>query len=349
MTTPTPPEFGADSAAGSRLLGTNGLQAVVDRLTTAVDKLASVAQSLGSPGPSGTSTSTFRNTGQTFTSGSFPKMASVASAFSGSASYATQPTGGPGGPGSNPSGTLQSAAGQMAQGAAQVMGQSPQFSNQILMNQFASMSTLGMGPGNVGSQQRQMYQMAFGSYNGNLNALAANPADAAQMYSNLQGIGASPNVMGTALGRAGFGATAGFGYANPSLGGAGASQAAAQLYSGQTSMMMRQLGYGATPRAPGGMGNPMQMSGVMQSILQRAYGRGSVNQNTLNAGLADNGKLRLNLQALGLDPSTMGPALQMYNKMFSQGVGASQAQTMLNDAAHNQNYNGQSAPEAAEQ
>jgi cell wall-associated NlpC family hydrolase len=149
--------------------------------------------------------------------------------------------------------------------------------------------------------------------------------------------------MGTALGRAGFGATAGFGYSNPTLGGAAASQAAAQLYSGQTSMLFRQLGYGATPRAPGGVGNPMAMGGVMQSILQRAYGRGSVNQTTLNAGLANNGKLRLNLQALGLDPNTMGPALQMYNKMFSQGASAGTAQTLLNDAAHNANYNGQSA------
>src|SRR5579872_4900104 len=99
MTTPQP-DFDA-STAGSRLLGTNGLQAVVDQLTKAVDKLASVASQMSSAGPGGTSTSTFGSTGQTFTSGSFPRMTSVFAAFQGSgagspANYATTPTGGNG-------------------------------------------------------------------------------------------------------------------------------------------------------------------------------------------------------------------------------------------------------------
>ena len=200
------------------------------------------------------------------------------------------------------------------------------------------------GTGELGAGFSAMYNQAFRRYGKGVNALASGPADAAQMYSNLQGIAASPYVNSTALGRAGFGASAGFGIANPSLGGAGASAAAAQLYSPQTSMMMRQLGYGATPRAQGGNGNPLQMGSVIQSIMARAYGgQTSVSSQTLNAGLANGGHLNLNLQALGLDPSTMGPAMQMYNKLFQQGVGATQAQTMLNDAAQNKNYNGTSA------
>ena len=349
MTTPSQPEFGADSASGSRLVGSNDLQQAINALTTAVKANTAALQASGSNRPGGTAIP-FGSTGQTFTSGSFPKMSPASAGFGGGRSNATTGGGGGGTPGTfsgamnNPAGTLQAAGGAALQGAGQMMTQAPQYANQITMNQYAAMSTLGMGGGtNLKQGFSAMYRQAFGNYNSNLNAIATNPADAAQMYSNLQGIGASPYVMGTALGRAGFGATAGFGYSNPTLGGAGASQAAAQLYSGQTSMLFRQLGYGATPRAPGGQGNPMAMGGVMQSILQRAYGRGSVNQNTLNAGLANNGKLRLNLQALGLDPSTMGPALQMYNKMFSQGASASTAQTLLNDAAHNQNYNGQSA------
>lgn len=344
MTTPAPPEFSADSAAGSRLLGANVLQQALDNLTSAVNQNTKAVQGAASRSPGGTSTP-FGSTGQTFTSGSFPKMASVASAFGGGGrgNNATQ-SGGSGGPGSDPAGTLQAAGSSTMATFGQMITSAPQFSNQIMMNQFASMSTLGMGRGNVGKQQQSMYRMAFGSYNSNLNALASNPADAAQMYSNLQGIGSSPNVMGTALGRAGFGSTAGFGYSNPSLGGAGASAAAAQLYSGQTSMLFRQLGYGATPRASMGQQNPLQMGQVVQSILRRAYGgQGSVGQGTLNAGLANNGRLRINLQALGLDPSTMGPALQMYNKMFQQGANPQQAQTLLNAAAHNQKVNGVSA------
>lgn len=343
MTTPTPSEFGADSGSGSRLMGSNELQQAINNLTAAVKAQTSALQAAGSNRPGG-SPIPFGSTGQTFTSGSFPKMAPAASSFGGGGGQANATTsGGMGGTGSNPSGTLGAMGGQMMSGVGQMMTQAPQFSNQITMNQFASMSTLGMGRGNVSKQQQQMYRMAFGNYNSNLNALATNPADAAQMYSNLQGIAASPNVMNTALGRAGFGATAGFGYSNPALGGAGSSQAAAQIYSGQTSMLMRQLGYAGTPRASMGQSNPMSMGGVMQSILQRAYGRSSVSAGTLNAGLANNGKLQLNLKALGLDPNTMGPALQMYNKLGNQGLSGNQAQTLLNDAAHNANYNGQSA------
>ena len=342
MTTPSGSEFSANSAAGSRLLGTNALQSVVDKLTTAVDKLASVASSMASSGPGGTTTSSFGSTGQTFTSGSFPRMAPAAAAFGGGGTrYAT--SGGPAGPGGNPAASLPAAGSAMlSTGMAGLTPSGSQFGNMITMNQYAAMSTLGMGPGaNMAQGMRAMYNQAFGSYGSGLNAVALNAADAAQGYSNLQGIAASPYVMSTAQGRAGYGAYAGFGVANPSLGAAGSSAAAAQLYSGQTSMAMRQLGYAGTPRASNGQINPMQMGQVMQSMMQRWYGKTSVSQGTLNAGLANNGKLQLNLQALGLDPSTMGPALQTYNKLFSQGLSASQAQTMLNDAAQNKNYGNQ--------
>src|SRR6185437_4942028 len=343
MTTPGPPEFSADSAGGSRLLGANGLQTALDALTAAVNQNTRAIQGSSSSSPGGTTTP-FGSTAQSFTRGTFPKMAS--GFFGGSSGGGSNNATAPGGQaGSNPAATLQQAGANTMATFGQMATSAPQFGNQITMNQYAAMSTLGMAPGtNLGKGMQAMYGQAFGNYNKNLNALATNPADAAQMYSNLQGIAASPYVGGTALGRAGFGATAGFGYANPSLGGAGASAAAAQLYGGPTSMLFRQLGYGATPRAGMGQQNPLQMGQVVQSILQRAYGgQWSVGQGTLNAGLANNGRLRINLQALGLDPSTMGPALQMYNKMFQQGLNPQQAQSLLNAASHNQNVNGQSA------
>jgi cell wall-associated NlpC family hydrolase len=337
MTTPSQP------GSGSRLLGTNDLQSAIDRFSTAVDKLSTVAAQMGSTSPGGTTTTAFGSTGQSFTRGSFPRMTSAASYFNG-AMNAT--TGGPGGPPSggtnNPATTLPAAMGSLGSQFSAMAPSGSQFSTQITMNQYAAMSMLGMSPGtNVGAGMKAMYNQAFGSYGSNLNAIATSPADAAQMYSNLQGIAASPNVMSTAQGRAGYGASAGFGIANPALGGAGSSAAAAQLYSGQTSLAMRQLGYGATPRAGLGQQNPLQMGQVMQTMMQRWYGKSSVSQGTLNAGLANNGRIQLNLQALGLDPSTMGPALQMYNKLFSQGVSATSAQTMLNDAAHNASYGSQ--------
>ena len=182
MTTPTPPQFDAGTAAGSRLLGTNALQQVVDRLTSAIDKLASVTQSMansgGSSGPGGTTTR-YHSTGQTFTAGSFPRMTPAAMGFSGGASYATQP----GQTVNNPGGTLQSAGGQLAQGMNQMVSGPPgsQYGQQITMNQYASMSSLGFGPGaNLGQGFRAMYAQAFGSYNRNLNAIATNAPDAAK-------------------------------------------------------------------------------------------------------------------------------------------------------------------------
>lgn len=353
MTTPQG-GFDASSAGGSRILGgVNSLQEAIDKLTSAVGSNTQAIQQAAANAPGG-SAMPVGSTGQTVTYGRFPRMSPANAGFQAGtpANYATTPTGGQGnGAGgwgqtmNNPAGTLGAAGGQFGSTAqAAVYPGGAKFSNQITMNQYAAMSTLGMQPGtNLGQGMRAMYNQAFGSYNSNLNAIAQNPADAAQMYSNLQGIAASPYVMSTALGRAGFGASAGFGYSNPALGGAGSSAAAAQLYSGQTSMLMRMYGYQGTARAGMGQQNPLSMAQTMQTMIQRWYGSKSVNQNTLNAGLANNGRLQLNLKALGLDPNTMGPALQMYNKLFSQGLNAGQAQTLLNDAAHNQSYQGQSA------
>jgi cell wall-associated NlpC family hydrolase len=348
MTTPSTPDFGS-AAAGSRLLGSSDLQTHIDSLTQAVKANTQAVQGSSSGNPAGVTTP-IGTTGQTSTFGSFPSMNSVASHFTSGipANYATTPTGGNGnGQGgwgqatTNPADTLGAAGSSMANMASAVAGGS-QFSTQTMMNQFASMSVLGMSPGNVGAQQQSMYNMAFGRYGGNVNALAQNPADAAQMYSNLQGITGNPYVMSTQQGRAGYGAAAGFGIANPALGGAGASAAAASLYNPMTSFTMRQLGYGTLPRT-GANGQWSNMAQVAQGMLQRWYGKGSVSQGTLNAGLANGGIGSLNLQAIGQSAQTMGPALQMYNKLFSQGVGTTQAQTMLNDAAQNKNYDGTSA------
>ena len=147
MTTPSP-DFGG-TAAGSRLLGGNDLQSALDNLTTAVKSLTAAVQASSSKSPGGTSVP-FGSTGQTFTSGSFPKMTSAAMAFGGGgANYATGPGGGSGATG-NPASTTQSAMGSLGDMATSAMTGGSQFSNQILMNQMASQSTLMMGPGNVG-------------------------------------------------------------------------------------------------------------------------------------------------------------------------------------------------------
>ena len=253
MTTPSP-DFGG-TAAGSRLLGGNDLQSALDNLTTAVKGLTSAVQASSSSSPGGTSVP-FGSTGQSFTRGSFPSMMSMAPSNSGPGGYSgsnvTAPSPMGGGAATNPAGTTQSAMGTLGSMASASLTSASQFGNQITMNQYAASSMSGMAPG-IGMQQGMsaMYNQAFGSYGKNVNAIALNPADAAQMYSNLQGIAASPFVKSTALGRAGLGATNSIGYGT-GLGGAASSAAAQAIYSPQTSFLMRQQGYNLTPRAPRG-------------------------------------------------------------------------------------------------
>ena len=183
MTTPSPQDFGG-TAAGSRLLGANDLQAALDSLTTAVKAAnTSAVQASSSQSPGGTP-APFGSTGQSFTFGSFPKMSSAAPSNSGPGGYSgsnvTAPSplgGGHGQPGRHPS--SQQRAARQAWPATAMAGGS-QFSTQILMNQMASQSTLGMGPGNVGQQAAADVQQAFGTYGhpAGLNAIALNPADA---------------------------------------------------------------------------------------------------------------------------------------------------------------------------
>ena len=118
----------------------------------------------------------------------------------------------------------------------------------------------------------------------------------------------------------------------------------AGLYSPTASLTMRQLGYSVLPRV-GANGGWANMAQVAQGMFRRWYGKGSVSQGELNAGLAPGGKVMQNLQTAVGDQTAqaMGPQLQMYNKLFQQGVSATNAQTMINDAAGNKNYDGTSA------
>jgi cell wall-associated NlpC family hydrolase len=125
------------------------------------------------------------------------------------------------------------------------------------------------------------------------------------------------------------------GFTNPGIGYAGASQVAASIYNPTTSLAMRQMGYGVTPRQAQGSANmnPNSMGQVVQSMLQRWYGgKTSVSSSTLNAALAQGGIGALNLQALGLNPQTMTPIMQGYNDLYQKGVSASQANTLFTNA-----------------
>lgn len=362
------------SAGAGGILGTNDLQQTVDKFNSAVDKLASVVGNMSKTGGrgSGATSSTpaiaSKAKGAQFTTGFFPKMVSPSqisgmnqgmAGMSGSrmtfgriASMNNSMQGGGasngGGGNSSPpspmgggnangggSGTLGAVFGGLqAVGSAVAAYGASQLPQQVAMNAYATNAMLGVTPG-MGNQYGRLYNQAFGTYNHNINTIANSPYDAAQGQMILNQVSGSPFSSGP-LGSAAAGSTNAFGYINPSLGYAGAAQMASQLYSPQTSLAMRMMGY-QTPRPAQGSNGQFQGGGqVMQSILQRWYGKGTVNQNTLNASLANGAKGYLNLQSMGLDPTQYGPQLQAYNKLFQQGFSPTAATNLFNGAAKNQ-------------
>ena len=353
------------SAGMGGLLGTNDLKSSVDKFSSSVDKLASVVSNMSqSSGDKFSTTSSPAQgswaKGAKFTSGTFPPMVS-ASQISGLGSITAAgggavppqqtrqsfPSSSPGSGGGNGGYGGGSAPGQTAGAniAAGISGLVSSFTAygknqlpiQVGMNAYSQQAMLGVAPGTPNATGR-LYNQAFGTYNNNVNAIANSPSDAAQGQLTLNQIAGSSFPSTTALGQAALGGTAAFGYINPSKGYQGAAQMAGQLYSPQTSLAMRQMGYPSTPRPMQGSGAGFQNTGqVAQSLLQRWYGgKGSVNSNTLNASLALGGKGNLNLQALGLDPSQYGPWLQAYNKLFQQGVSPTKATQLFTQASHNQ-------------
>lgn len=343
MTTPADhSEFSAASAG--RLLGTNDLQPSIDQNTQAIKQLTSAVQQMQKSSAVSSSASPAMaggKSGSTWGAGTptaFPKASS--NGGSGSSGPPTVATAAPMG-GGNANGGGSGTAGQSLMGGG-AMGVLSSFKNygqnqlpaQVSMNAYAQQAMLGVAPGAPNATSR-LYNQAFGTYNKNLNTNALSPQDAAQGQLTLNQIASSPFPSSTSLGRAGQGATAAFGYMNPSLGYAGSAQMASQMYSGQTSFAMRQMGYGATPRAGMGQSGNMSSAQTVQTMLQRWYGKGSVSSNTLNAGLGQNGKANLNLQALGLNPAQFGPMIQGYNKLFQQGVSPQKAQQLFSQAQTN--------------
>lgn len=274
------------------------------------------------------------------------QMASMNSSYQGYTSLGGGAAGGAGGGGNvstpNPMGATNAnggGSGSIMTGLSQIGGAiagygASQLGTQVAMNAYTTQAMLGVSPG-MGNQYGRLNMQAFGNYNNNVNAIALNAQDAAAGQLTLNQISGSPFSAG-ALGSAASGATSAFGYINPSLGYQGAASMAAQLYSPQTSLAMRQMGY-ATPRASrGSNGGTMNSASVAQSILQRWYGKNSVNSNTLNASLANGATGYINLQALGMNPTQMTPYLQSYNKLFQEGYSTTAAQNLFNGAAKNQ-------------
>src|SRR5215469_1455203 len=249
MTTPT---VGANicsfvngllGGATGTLGGTNGLQQSIDQLTNQINRLTTIVAQNGGAG------GVFPQQGyQQQAAGGFP---GVNNPFT----PPNQPGIGGGGPGGAANVAAINTFGSLGAGIAGLGVSFAGYGNQqmlpqLTMNAYAAVSSLGLNNPNAGIGP--LYRQAFGMGNQNLNAIAASPMDAAQMYQILQFTGGNPLVGSTSLGRNALAAAQSFGLTNPTLSGASSAGYASQLYSPLTSLMLRTLGYPSTPRMLGG-------------------------------------------------------------------------------------------------
>jgi cell wall-associated NlpC family hydrolase len=333
MTTPMPEAsggllsnlLGGITGGIGALAGANPLQSSVDQLTNAVNRLTNTMSTLNMGSASG---SQF-NAG-TSTAGGFPGVinpfrpqAASGGGFAG---------GGPGGYGNvrppMPFGRIGAGiAGTGLLGSAFANFGQQQMPFQIGLNAMASMSMMGTG--------LNMNQYGgFASMIGNqvVNPISSSPMDALQLAQQLQFMAGTPRIMGSALGRAGFGAAAAFGMTNPTLSGAMSGNLAQQIYNPMLSMRMRMLGYTMTPRVMGS-GMPQSMGNVVTSLLQGWYGANRVNPSQLYRTLSFGGKGFANLQYLGLNPQQMAPLMEGFNRLFNAGYDPQQASNLFSQAA----------------
>lgn len=188
----------------------------------------------------------------------------------------------------------------------------------------------------------QMRAQAFGSGRTGAprNTYALNAQDASQGYSYLQQMSGAGIVSQSSVGRFGLGAAASFVGANPQLSYTQAAQAAQQMAMPSTSLRMMQMGYGTTPlrmSTTGGAGaGANSMGSVIQGMMQRWYGgKNSVSPQQMAAALEPGQIGYENLVQAGLDPTTMVPTMEAYNKVVSGSKGkinATQAQKLFQQA-----------------
>lgn len=223
----------------------------------------------------------------------------------------------------------------VASGLASLGGSN--LSSQMAMTTMQQQGTLLApgGTGNYGTYGDRMRAQAFGSgtYNTPRNTFAYNAQDASAGYGTLQQMAGAGIVSSTSIGRAGLGAAASFAGANPDLSYTQAAQAAQQMYTPSNSMKMMQLGYNATPlkmNPSGGAGGGANSMGTMvQSIMQRMYGgKSSTTPQGLAAAMEPGQVGYEDLLQAGMDPTTMAPTLEAYNRVTSGSKGKiSDAQT----------------------
>lgn len=270
------------------------------------------------------------------TTGNFPSVQNPYSSAGGTGQGGAPPGGGapPNGGGSthqSPSTTF----GELAAGAYTGLAQTgaSDMTGQISLNSYqqgASIGGIGPGGGTYGGNQKALAQQAYGTAGGGSqggkqkqNIFGTSPQDLAQSFAIMGAQAGNPMLNQSSLGSNLLKGTAQFGYLNPAMSGAQSAQAMQQLYSPQSSMKQRMLGYSTTPLQAGKPGGANSMAKWAAGQFQ-TMDFGGMNKkptaNQMRAELGPNGIMSANLKAEGLNPSQYAAPLETYNALY-QGLG----------------------------
>ncbi|APC46396.1 endolysin [Streptomyces phage BRock] len=319
----------------SRLLGTNGAQRAVDSLETQVSNLArsvaSAARAFQSLATSSNRTSGRASNSNWNLNSNFPTTMGgmIRNAFGaqfsqtssqtrtgngGNGGFSTPlPMGGRRGNGGGPGVPVSPTMGAFALGGMAVAGAARGMINygnrnmstnmqMDLYGNFAGMAG-GLGPGGYQATNNAAMRTTFVNNNIALGAEDAARGGFTAMYTfgNAQFGGRANSAFTQGTRQA-----AGFAYASPTAGFAGAMTAAQETYAPRSVMMANALGL-ASPILSGGQQN--SMSAVATSMVARTFrGRTQVSQKELDAALRQGGSLAVNLRyfsnQMGLSEST---------------------------------------------
>lgn len=346
MTTPVPPGGNIPTSnvgglignllggASGSLGGTNLLQASLDQLTNAVNSLAN--RFSGAVGGIG-GLVTRQQQPQVGPNGArpFPRMVNQF--------QTNQPQPGIGGGGTGGAGNITppnpfSTFASTMTGPAMMLGAVARFGqammpNQLMLNQYATTSMMGIRANGMsqGQAMKALYAQA-GAMPGSQSSLAMSPMDMYGAVPYLQQLGGTRLYNQSALGRAGFGAMAGFGISNPTLGAQSSAQLAGAMYSPSFSMRMMQMGYNPIRSMNGGA--PMNSGQAAYSILS-GMGLGKMNPARVYGNLASP-KGQVDLSYLfgqsGIPNDVAAQYLQTYSQLFSKGMNPTQASNLINKA-----------------
>lgn len=239
---------------------------------------------------------------------------------------------GGGGGGSVGAGAVSSGMGRFAIGGAIVAGVAKglvnygnrNMSTNMQMDMFGNYGALAGGIGNGGYQATNNVAMRTTFVNNRI-ALSANDA-ARGGYTAAYTFGAPQfNGQTNSAYTQGVRQAAGFAFASPTLGFAGAMTAAQQTYSAR-SLYATQL-YGLQP-AIGYNGNRATMGQIASSMLGRTFqGRTRVSNKELDAALQQGGSLSVNLQAYGQSAGWNQSTIQSYEN-YIRGLNAAENKGM---------------------